>query len=266
MRMFNVIPKPYVAPKPGVRAFIDFEFNGKNGEMLSAAIVTDTGAEWYEVVEHNPADLVPWVMENVVPHFNKAPISRAAFNASFEEFINQFGYVEFLYNAHADRRYLDSLTAYVKMPLFRCIRDGFLSAKQSLTPHNALADARAIVAFVCGSDEPIPELPHGPTPRQMFKAMWDKGYHFDARDVNLRVALVQSYEGKPYGHRAQLEVAAIHHGMDIIDMVHRDPKAVFHEGRIEITPINNRSNASITPMHSTIELPFYFYTRQEQKA
>lgn len=260
------MPAPYVAPLPACRAFIDFEFNGKNGQLLSAAIVTEAGLEWYEVVEFDPLQMVPWVVENVLPVFEKAPIPRLAFQASFEEFIRQFGYIEFLYNAHADKRYLDSLLAVMdNPPLHRCIRDGFLSAKQSLTPHNALADARAIVDHVCGSAVCRDELPVGPTDRDLFKAMWAKGYHFDARDVKLTLTQVTSYEGKPYGHRAQLEMEAFTRGMSVIDLLHRDPTAVFHTGVIEITPINVKSNASMNPMQGVTSLPIYFYMRQEPK-
>ena len=258
------LPQPYVAPKPACRAFIDFEFNGKGGRVLSAAIVTESGAEWYEVMDYADIDVVPWVAENCLPNLGKEPISAAAFQASFEEFINQFGYIEFMYNAHADRRYLDELLLNMpQQPLHRCVRDGFLSARSSLIPHNALADARAIVAQVCGSAEFRDELPVGPTERDMFKAMWAKGYRFDARDVRLTLTKVEQHDGKPYGHRAQLEIAAFEQGLSIMDLIHRDPTAVFCTGVVEITPIHNRSNASAIPMHGVTTLPIYFYIRKD---
>lgn len=254
----------HVAPKPGTRAFIDFEFNGTNGAIISAAIVTDTGKEWYEVMEYDVSTLVPWVVENVIPVLGKEPITASAFYASFNEFLQEFGYVEFYFNAHADRRYLDSLLATVEdPPLHRCIRDGFMSAAHSETPHNALADARAIVAYICGSKEPNPAIPDGPTSRDLFVALWKQGYRFDARDVVVSLESVTSYEGKPYSHRQLAELEAFQAGMSVMELIHgkgaKGGNRVFHEGRIRILPRRTKSNAQIVELQGQILIPFYFY-------
>jgi hypothetical protein len=262
--MKNRVPAPHIAPLPGVRDFIDFEFNGKGGDILSLAIVTDSGQEWYEVVEHDPATLVPWVVENVVPNLGKEPLPWAVFIESFEVFIERFGYIEFFYSAHADKRYLDIVLSKVKrLPLHRCIRDGFLSAAASEVPHNALADARTIVEFVCGSNKPRPELPGGPTDRDLFRVLWDKGHRYDARDVRVELVSVTSHEGKPYGCREQLEREAYQSGMSIYGLLHREAGGVFHDGRIKLTPVQVRSNASQHVMSGTLEIPFYFYLPKE---
>jgi len=265
MKNINTTPV-YVTPKPGVRAFLDFEFNGKNGQILSAAIVTDTGEKWYEVIECSPDILVPWVVEHVMPYLGKRAVTREVFFESFQRFIDRFGYVEFFYNAHADRRYLDEIVARVNMPLYRCIRDGFLSAKSSTTPHNALADATAIVNHVCGRETPLEGAPKGPTERQLFKALWDRGYHFDARDVVIQVTEVTSHTGGARGRVEQLETAGILAGMGALCFAPHVPGAVLHTGLVEITPLRNRSNASITPMHGVTQVPIYFYTTPEEMA
>jgi hypothetical protein len=169
--------------KTAVRLFLDVEFNGTHGELISAALVSAQGDRWYEVLDTTNIDLVPWVQENVMPVIAKDPISIEAFEASLDEFLAQFGFVEFIYNAHADKRYLDAiLDGLPRVPLHKCTRDGKLSAASSAIPHNALHDALAIVAQVAGS--PMPNA-YGCTERELFLNLWDQGYPFDRRDVNL---------------------------------------------------------------------------------
>lgn len=257
----------HVAPKPGTRAFIDFEFNGRNGAIISAAIVTDTGSEWYEVMEYDTATIVPWVAENVIPVLGKEPISKEAFYASFSEFLKQYGYVEFYFNAHADQRYLDELLATVaEPPLHRCIRDGHMFAGHSAIAHNALADARAIVEYICGSAEPNVAIPDGPTSRDLFVALWKQGYRFDARDVVVSLESVTSYEDKPYSHQRLTELEAVQAGMSVVELFHgagaKERTRVFCEGRIRVLPRRTKSNAQVVPLQGQVLIPFYFYRRK----
>jgi hypothetical protein len=257
----------HVAPKPGTRAFIDFEFNGRNGAIISAAIVTDTGQEWYEVMEYDTATLVPWVAEHVIPVLNKEPIAPLAFYASFAEFLRSYGYVEFYFNAHADQRYLSELLATVEdAPLHRCIRDGHMFAGHSLTPHNALADARAIVEYICGSAEPNVAIPEGPTSRDLFVALWKQGHRFDARDVVVSLESVTSYEDQPYSHMQLAKLEAYRAGMSIMEFMHgkgaKSGDRVFCEGRIRVLPRRTKSNAQIVPLQGQLLVPFYFYRQK----
>lgn len=169
--------------KKSVRLFLDVEFNGTHGELVSAALVSAQGDRWYEVLDTSNMELVPWVQENVIPVLAKDPISIEAFEASLDEFLSQFGFVEFIYNAHADKRYLDGiLDGLPRVPLHKCTRDGHLSASNSAIPHNALHDALAIVAYVAGNNH---RNMWGHTEREIFLAIWEQGYPFDRRDVGL---------------------------------------------------------------------------------
>lgn len=169
--------------KKSVRLFLDVEFNGTHGALVSAALVSAQGDEWYEVLDTSDIELVPWVRENVVPNLARAPITIEAFEASLGKFLAQFGFVEFIYNAHADKRYLDGmLDGLLNVPLHRCVRDGKLSASHAVVPHNALHDARAIVAYVAGSSE---DNSFGYSERDLFLLLWEAGYPFDRRDVDL---------------------------------------------------------------------------------
>lgn len=169
--------------KKSVRLFLDVEFNGTHGALISAALVSAQGDQWYEVLDTSDIELVPWVKENVMFNLARDPISIEAFEASLGEFLSQFGFIEFIYNAHADKRYLDGmLDGLLNVPLHRCVRDGKLSASHSIIPHNALHDAKAIVAYVAGNNE-VNEW--GFTERQIFLELWKEGYPIDRRDVDL---------------------------------------------------------------------------------
>jgi hypothetical protein len=48
-----------------MRYYLDTEFDGHNGPLISLALVRETGGSLYCVTEHEPVD--PWVRENVCP-------------------------------------------------------------------------------------------------------------------------------------------------------------------------------------------------------
>lgn len=51
-----------------MRYFLDCEFNGFGGELLSLALVRQDGVSVYYVIDwQDPLNIEPWVAENVVP-------------------------------------------------------------------------------------------------------------------------------------------------------------------------------------------------------
>lgn len=134
-----------------MRLYLDVEFNGYKGELISMALVSGDGkTEWYECL-HLPDKLDSWVAENVVPFLNKHPLSIEKFVESLtsllksiiankngctiisdwpEDFIHL---LNLLYERGGKRYDLD-----FKMSL---ITSGDL---KPFTPHNALSDARAL--------------------------------------------------------------------------------------------------------------------------
>jgi len=126
--------------------YLDCEFNGMGGELMSMALVGD-GDEWYEVLPV-PDSLHPWVSEHVVPHLNKRSVSRKAFQASLQMFLASSGKSLIIADWPDDIRYFcESLivgpglainTPPLMFELDRSIE--YVSA----IPHNALEDARAI--------------------------------------------------------------------------------------------------------------------------
>ena len=50
-----------------MKYYLDCEFNGMGGELLSLALVPEAGNPLYLIREDVPEDLDPWVAENVMP-------------------------------------------------------------------------------------------------------------------------------------------------------------------------------------------------------
>ena len=64
------------------KIYIDTEFNEFKGDLISLALVAETGEEFYEVLEcKNPG---PWVAEHVMPILEKDPIDRALFQTELK--------------------------------------------------------------------------------------------------------------------------------------------------------------------------------------
>ena len=54
-----------------MRLWIDTEYNGFRGALISMALVDEEGREWYEVLKcRSPS---PWVAKHVMPKLHKQP-------------------------------------------------------------------------------------------------------------------------------------------------------------------------------------------------
>lgn len=129
--------------------FIDCEFNGGHGELISMAIVSEDGERvFYEVVEHKQPT-VEWVAKNVIPILNKPAVSSAVFKERLKKFLDAFPKLTLVADHGADHFYFLQqiigqegwmMTDYnVEMRI-----DKDISAKKSTVLHNALEDARAL--------------------------------------------------------------------------------------------------------------------------
>lgn len=57
-----------------MRIWIDTEFNGFEGELISLALVAESGEYLYVVrTAYEEMQVVPWVYDNVLPHLFKTP-------------------------------------------------------------------------------------------------------------------------------------------------------------------------------------------------
>lgn len=131
-----------------MRAFIDCEFNGGHGELISMAIVSEDGQRnFYEVVEHGTP--VDWVKENVIPILNKPPVSSAVFKERLKRYLDCLSRLTLIADHAADLFYFTQQIVgqegrmMVDYPV-ELMFDPGVSAKKSTLKHNALEDAKAI--------------------------------------------------------------------------------------------------------------------------
>lgn len=139
-----------------MRYYIDTEFNGSGGQLLSLALVREDGTHFYEVL-HAHELILPWVKDHVVPHFGLDPVSRAQAVKKLQKFLRKdSGPHVFI----AD--WPEDLVHFNQMLLrdhgkrndpfqYACLLlnlPGFDTASASELPHNALADAKALADYV----------------------------------------------------------------------------------------------------------------------
>jgi hypothetical protein len=143
---------------PALRYFLDTEYNGWGGALLSLALVPDDGDELYLTLDWD-GTLEPWVERNVIPYLDTVPdglvsprLSRAdaartlahylagdpepLIVADWPEDIAQFNML-----------LLTGPGTMVEVPplSFRFLElSGFSTAANSKVPHNALHDARSL--------------------------------------------------------------------------------------------------------------------------
>lgn len=125
--------------------YIDCEFNEFKGELISMAIVSEDGKEWYQVLPcPQPGD---WVKDNVLPILGKEPVSKEFMQKSLQTFLMQFDKINLVADWPDDiKHFCETLITGPGMRLdtppltMEIIR---VDAKSEL-PHNALFDAIGI--------------------------------------------------------------------------------------------------------------------------
>ena len=146
-----------------MRYFLDTEFNGFAGELISLALVPEHGDQEYYAVLELPGEVHGWVQRNVLPYlrsvpqgFHSEPVSRqeaagelARYLAADREPVIVADWPEdiahfcmLLVTGPGEIAPVGSMSfEFVSSP-------GFSTAMNSKVPHNALHDARALRDFV----------------------------------------------------------------------------------------------------------------------
>ena len=161
-----------------MRYFLDTEYNGWRGELLSLALVPEDGGEEFYVTLDWPGPVQLWVQENVIPYLDMVPeallsprlmaqdaageLSQWLIREQEAHFFgrNESGRIEVLADWPEDISQMCSLltigpglTVDVPPLTFRLLRiPGFSTAANSRVPHNALHDARALRDHVVAMD------------------------------------------------------------------------------------------------------------------
>ena len=141
-----------------LRYFLDTEYNGWGGALLSLALVPDDGEELYVTLDWDGA-LEPWVERNVIPYLDTVPdglvsprLNRvdaaravAHYLAGDSEPIIVADWPEDI--AQFSMLLLTGPGTMVEVPplSFQFVElSGFSTAANSKVPHNALHDARSL--------------------------------------------------------------------------------------------------------------------------
>ncbi len=132
-----------------MRLYLDTEFNGFGGDLISMALVGPDPVQWYAARLWTGA-LNEWVHENVMPVLNTEPLLPYRFKREFHEWIRQFNNPEIVCDWHADAEHFCRMLAgddYGSSLDFSC-RITLLKTPPgqpvSAIPHNALSDATAL--------------------------------------------------------------------------------------------------------------------------
>jgi hypothetical protein len=134
--------------------YIDCEFNGFGGQLISMALVAEDGNEFYEVLEcYNP---VPWVAENVMPFLNRDSVSSTMFKKRLAHFLNQYDELHIIADWPDDiKHFCQSLitgpgTMFSTPPRITMEINRKINGISRI-PHNALEDARANAEYMMGA-------------------------------------------------------------------------------------------------------------------
>ncbi len=141
-----------------MRYFLDTEYNGWAGALLSLALVPDHGEELYLTLDWD-CTLEPWVERHVVPYLDSVPeslvsprLSRADAAQAVAHYLAGDPEPLIVADWPEDIALLSALLvtgpgvmAEVPALTFRFVElTGFSTAANSKVPHNALHDARSL--------------------------------------------------------------------------------------------------------------------------
>jgi len=141
-----------------VRYFLDTEYNGIGGALLSLALVPDDGDELYLTLKTDEA-IVPWVERHVVPYLDSVPprlawgrLSRTEAAEALERYLRHDEEPVIVADWPEDVAQICNLMVTgpgdmidIRHATFRLLPlSNFSTAENSKVPHNALHDARAL--------------------------------------------------------------------------------------------------------------------------
>lgn len=132
-----------------MRIWLDTEFNEFRGALISMALVSEDGRDWYCALDcPNPG---AWVAEHVMPIIGIGPVSKHVFAASLQRWLMQFDVVHVIADwpediSHFCQALIVGPGVRINTPPLTMEVRRDLDIVPSAIPHNALEDARAIMA------------------------------------------------------------------------------------------------------------------------
>jgi len=135
-----------------MKLFLDCEFNGFGGQLLSLALVPEDGSEeFYKEISFS-GQLDPWVREHVYPYFILSPCTYYELQKNLAEYLWKKGECIIVADWPDDIKYLCEALITGPGERFSFIPNikfelDFGIEYESKVPHNALEDARGIKEF-----------------------------------------------------------------------------------------------------------------------
>jgi len=131
-----------------MKLFIDCEWNDYKGDLISIALCAENGDEFYEVLEcKNPSD---WIAKNVIPVLQKQAIEYSDLQEKLADFLNQYSECHIVADWPEDIAHFCNLLIVGAGERLNTVDLSFsvvrLNAGSDI-PHNALADARGLMAI-----------------------------------------------------------------------------------------------------------------------
>ena len=146
-----------------MRLFLDTEFNGFQGKLISMALVPEdkTKPEFYRELQMTD-QLEPWVRDNVVPHLILPPVSYGEFQNALAYYLLSAGDCTIVADWPDDIRYFCEALITGPGQMIKLMHKINFELDlgiqyESLVPHNALHDARAIRDFYMKREERLKE-------------------------------------------------------------------------------------------------------------
>jgi hypothetical protein len=144
-----------------MRYFLDTEFNGFGGALISLALVPEDGDQEFYVSLPLPDQIDPWVAQNVIPYLRFVPpgtdlaLNRVDASRHLEAYLAHDPDPLIIADwpddlAHFCQMLLTGPGEIITLPRLRLELingAGFSAAANSKMPHNALHDARALKDF-----------------------------------------------------------------------------------------------------------------------
>lgn len=149
-----------------MRYFLDTEFNGFGGELISIALVPEQGDQEFYAVLPLPADVHPWVALHVIPYLRTVPPGLYQEMGMVELGEQVARYLEGDPHPVIVADWPDDIARFCNLLMpapghivdvgsmdFQFMRrPGFSTAANSKVPHNALHDARSLMALALEED------------------------------------------------------------------------------------------------------------------
>lgn len=149
-----------------MRYFLDSEYNGFGGQLISLALVPEEGDQDYYVVLPLEETAHPWVERHVIPYLRSVPdllyteLDRIAAAHDIAAYLRADPDPEIIADWPEDIALFcrllqigDAEIVDVTALRFHFLRTpGFSTARNSRVPHNALHDARALRDFVVNNE------------------------------------------------------------------------------------------------------------------